>query len=126
MRLLVDSHVLVWLLYEPERFSPPVKEKLKSADVIYVSAASLWELAEMHAAGRLAYAPAELTGGVQALGLKLLPVSPDHAVAAGSVVESIKNMFDRILVAQARAEGCTLVTADSKLNKPGILTLNVA
>jgi PIN domain nuclease of toxin-antitoxin system len=125
MKLLVDSHILVWLLYEPERFSDEVKSKIESADVVHVSVASLWELAEQNAEKKLIYAPEALVAGIDALGLTLLDISQAHTVAVGAISDEVKDTFDRMLIAQGKYEGCTLVTANKTLLRSGYETLAV-
>lgn len=123
MRLLLDSHLLIWLLYEPERIPSHVVNEIGSAAAVSLSVASLWELALKHSKGKLAYPPAELAEGRGALNLTELPVLSDHVLALHDVKLPHADPFDRILVAQAQVEQAVLVTADANLLASGYATL---
>lgn len=114
--LLIDSHELVWILYEPDRINSRVSKELAEADMIYVSIASLWELALKHYKGKLAYKPDELLAGVEALGARLLQIGPEHIIHLKRIQTPHKDPFDRMLLAQARVDNLLLVTADNELN----------
>jgi PIN domain nuclease of toxin-antitoxin system len=126
MKFLIDAHILVWLLYEPERFTTELQKTLQESEGVYISVASLWELALKHQAGHLGYAPGELVAGAEALGLSVLPIQPSHIVAAGSVPATLTDVFDRMVVAQAIIEGYSVVTADKRLDGGTWKTLLVA
>jgi len=115
MKLLIDSHVLIWLLYEPERFSVFGRETLEAAEVVYVSIVSLWELTLKFTKHKLAYPPDELAAGVIALQLTELSIRTEHLQRLPLIKLSQADPFDALLIAQNEAEGCTLMTADSLL-----------
>lgn len=115
MRLLLDSHLLVWLLYEPDRISAHVASEIQAAENVSLSTVSLWELTFKHLKGKLAYPPMELAAGRAALHLNELPVLSEHILALPDVELPHADPFDRLLVAQARAERSVLVTADSNI-----------
>jgi PIN domain nuclease of toxin-antitoxin system len=110
-RLLLDTHVFLWWRGEPARLSPAVRSRIASADVVFVSAASAWEAAIKAALGRLEL-PDTLEAGVLASGFERLPIAFSHAHRAGALPPHHGDPFDRMLVAQAQAEGLTLVTHD--------------
>lgn len=110
--LLIDAHVLLWALAEPRRLSPRVRDDL-SAGVIpaFVSSASIWEIEIKRALGKLE-APADLLDAVAAARFAALDVTFTHASVAGSLPRGHGDPFDRMLAAQARCEGLTVVTRD--------------
>lgn len=123
MKLLLDSHLLLWAAGSPERlpesaralFEDPVNELL-------FSAASLWEIAIKRGLGRGDFQvdARVLRRGLVDNGYLELPVTSEHAVAIDSLPPLHRDPFDRILVAQAQVEGITLVTADEMVAKyPG-------
>lgn len=115
--LLLDSHELIWVLFEPERIKPPTKRLISEADTITVSLISLWELALKHAKGKLAYSPAELLQGAEAFGARLLAFEAAHILALQHTKTTHKDPFDRMLLAQAKTEGLALVTVDIDILK---------
>jgi PIN domain nuclease of toxin-antitoxin system len=114
-RLLIDSHILVWLLYEPEKISPEAQNLLQAADAVYLSSVSLWELALKFNKGKLAYSPKELIAGAEELSLERLSLRDQHILSLVSVKLSHKDPFDALLVAQSEAEGCVFMTADNRI-----------
>ncbi|HUD07081.1 MAG TPA: type II toxin-antitoxin system VapC family toxin [Candidatus Saccharimonadales bacterium] len=114
-RLLIDSHILVWLLYEPEKISPEAQNLLQVADAVYLSSVSLWELALKFNKHKLAYSPKELIAGAEELSLDRLSLRDQHILSLDSVELSHKDPFDALLVAQSEAEGCVFMTADSRI-----------
>ena len=113
--VLIDSHILIWLLYEPEKIGPKSKEILKAADKVYVSVVTLWELALKFKVHKLAYSPVEFIKGVTVLNLEKLNVQDNHIVELLSVSLPRKDPFDTLLVAQAKAENCIFITADQNI-----------
>ena len=82
---------------------------------VFVSAASFWEAAIKRAKGRLAFDGAALVGAVVESGLRQLPITAEHGLAAADLPRHHDDPFDRMLVAQALAEGLTLVSRDARL-----------
>lgn len=120
MRLLLDSHLLLWAASEPERISAEARD-LIAASERYFSAASLWELAINSALGRADFVVdvAALHEGLHANQYGELPVTSAHALFTASLPPIHKDPFDRILVAQAIVEGLTLLTADPVVARYG-------
>ncbi len=114
-KVLLDSHILVWLLYEPEKITAQVKELIQTADIVFLSQVSLWELTLKYSKDKLAYEPAELVQGVQALNLQKLPLRDEHILAILDIQLAHKDPFDTLLMAQSVTEDCTFLTADSFL-----------
>jgi PIN domain nuclease of toxin-antitoxin system len=113
--LLLDTHSLLWSLGDDRQLSPTVHELLESGAVAtYVSAASIWEIAIKQAAGKLS-APENLLEEVTRASFIELGISFAHARAAGALPLHHRDPFDRIIVAQAQAEGFTIVTRDTRI-----------
>lgn len=115
MRLLLDTHVVLWALGDP----PSLADRARAAigdpsNIVVVSAASLWEISTQRTAGKLSV-PDDFFDEVWAAGFEPLPISSEHAWAAGGLPLHHRDPFDRMLVAQAQLEGFTIVTGDSKL-----------
>ena len=115
MKLLLDTHLLLWAAGEPERL--PAKARALIEDMgneLLFSAASLWEVAIKHGLGRVDFqADARLLRrGLLDNGYSELPIVSNHVVAIESLPPIHKDPFDRVLVAQATVEGITLLTLD--------------
>lgn len=113
-RLLLDTHVFLWWRGEPSRLAADVQSKIASAEIVFVSAASAWEAAIKVSLGRLEL-PDTMDAGVLASGFERLLITFSHAERAGALPPHHRDPFDRMLVAQAQAEGLTLVTHDRLL-----------
>jgi PIN domain nuclease of toxin-antitoxin system len=121
MRLLLDTHVAIWWLSGDARLSPATREAIHDVPDAYLSAVSLWEIFIKQDTGRL-----DLPAGfVDALRDDFidLPLTFDHAVEGRALPLVNRDPFDRMLVAQARVEGLTIVTADRLLSRYGVPVL---
>ncbi len=123
MRLLLDTHVLLWWLAD----DPSLVDKAKSAiadpgSAVFVSAASAWEVAIKQALGKLD-APSDLEQQIEVNRFEPLSVTISHAYSAGTLPRHHDDPFDRMLVAQAITERLTIVTRDPRLSPYGISTL---
>ncbi|HEV8144871.1 MAG TPA: type II toxin-antitoxin system VapC family toxin [Bryobacteraceae bacterium] len=118
LNLLLDTHVLLWWLANDAQLSKRARSAIVEADKIYVSAASVWEIAIKSASGKLR-APADLEGLMASNGFLELPISIAHASAAGKLPRLHPDPFDRMLVAQAQIESLTLLTNDRALKAYG-------
>lgn len=115
MRLLLDTHVLLWCLEEPPRLAAQARLAIESPEnMVLVSAASVWEIAIKRALGKLD-APAHLREAMETTGFEPLAITHAHAEAAGALPRHHDDPFDRMLVAQAQLEGLNLVTRDERL-----------
>ncbi len=123
MKLLLDTHLLLWAAGEPERLSKPARTLIDNADnQLLFSAASLWEVAIKRGLGRKDFKVDArlLRRGLLDNGYDELPIISDHVVATESLPPIHKDPFDRILVAQATVEGVTLLTIDPLVSQyPG-------
>lgn len=115
MRLLLDTHALIWAARAPDRLSDAAVAAISDPDNdVYVSAVTGWEVAIKRARGRLRFPDVDRTM-LDALQMTELPVSLAHAAEAGSLPGHHRDPFDRMLVAQARVDGLSLVTRDQAM-----------
>lgn len=120
MRFLLDTHVLLWLLSDPERLGQTVLTTLRSeASEIRVSAATAWEITIKQQLGKLR-APDDLEAQLDAGGILGLPITLAHARLAGALPSHHRDPFDRMLIAQAIIEGLTVVTHDPHFEPYGV------
>jgi PIN domain nuclease of toxin-antitoxin system len=113
--LLIDTHILLWWLADDPAL--PSEARLAIADednVVFVSSATAREIAIKKSAGKLK-APDSLASALALNGFETLPITVRHALAAGELPRHHDDPFDRMLVAQARIEGMTLMTHDKRL-----------
>ena len=124
MRLLLDTHALIWALDAPERLPQTFLDTLDKAGVtVFASAASAWEIAIKVALGRLRFPIEKLPAALSDAGFKELQVSIAHGLEMARLPFIHRDPFDRLLVAQARHEGLTLVTRDPTVRRYPIDTL---
>ena len=116
MRLLLDTHALVWALAEPARLSARARAAVANpASVVYASMASAWELAILQGLHRVhlgAPLHAIFTEGLAALRIRLLPIQLQHVSAVAALPRHHRDPFDRLLLATALAEKLALVSCD--------------
>ena len=118
MRLLLDTHILIWACAMPERLSGAAREALvEPRNDLFVSAASAWEMAVKRALGRLDFPVDQFNAVLQAMGFTALPMTIAHALAAGDLIRHHDDPFDRMLIAQARTEGLTLISEDAGMRR---------
>jgi len=119
VRLLLDTHVLLWLWLEPERLRQDVIDAVTDAsNDVLVSVASAWEISIKSELGKLALpGPAErwLPAKLATSAIRVLPIEINHALKAGALPSHHRDPFDRMLVAQAIVERMQLVTADEAI-----------
>lgn len=128
MRLLLDTHVLIWALIDPARLSPPLRKILEDPmQEVLFSAASLWEIAIKAALGRADFkvAPGEILSAALETGFIELPVRAAAALAVADLPHHHRDPFDRLLVAQALTEPARLYTADPALEPYSELVVRV-
>lgn len=118
MKLLLDTHLLLWAAGQPEKLSATARSLMEAADnELLFSAASLWEITIKRGLGRADFSvdPRLLRRGLLDNGYSELAIRSEHAVAVDGLPSLHKDPFDRILVAQAMVEGIILLTADPVL-----------
>lgn len=122
MNLLLDTHLLLWAASEPQRLSAKARTLLLDpANHLMFSAASLWEISIKNGLERTDFNvdPRRLWRMLLINGYRELPISSEHTVAVNDLPHLHKDPFDRMLIAQARVEGLTLLTADKMVAKYG-------
>lgn len=123
MRLLLDTHILLWAAGQDDRLSPALRGLLEGpGNELVFSAASLWEVALKRHSGKRDFGaePAVLRRRFLDNGYLELPITGAHVAATSALPPIHKDPFDRLLLAQAMTEGMTLVTADKVLSRyPG-------
>ncbi len=127
MRLLLDTHALLWWLIGEEALSPVAREAIADpANEIFVSAASAWEIATKYRIGRLPEATliaADIRGTIAEQGFAELPITIHHGQIAGSLPGIHKDPFDRMLVAQSLTADMAIISNDEILGAYGIARL---
>ncbi len=116
MKLLLDTHLLLWAAAHPERLSAQARELIEAPDnELVFSAASLWEIAIKRGLGRSDFQlePRVLRRALIDNGYVELPITGEHALVIDELAPLHKDPFDRMLIAQALSEGITLLTADA-------------
>jgi PIN domain nuclease of toxin-antitoxin system len=119
MRVLLDTHVLLWGLTQETRLSQKVRSLLPAAD-LWVSVASIWEIITKANVGKLTLptpAGAFLTAHLASNGVSVLPISLDHVLRIEGMELHHRDPFDRILIAQSLEESLPIVTADPVFQK---------
>lgn len=118
MKLLLDTHLLLWAAAEPKKLPASARRLIESPrNQPLFSAASLWEIAIKNQLGRKDFRiePRTLRRGLLDNGYAELPVTGEHAVATDTLPPLHKDPFDRLLIAQAQVEGVLLLTADEQV-----------
>lgn len=116
MNLLLDTHAVIWFLGGRDELRREARDAIESADRVYVSAASIWEMATKVARGRLD-APSDFAHRLVDLGMLQLALEWEHARVAGGLPLHHRDPFDRMLVAQAIVERLTIVTRDEAIGR---------
>jgi PIN domain nuclease of toxin-antitoxin system len=114
LRLLLDTHVFIWWCAGDRRLRASGRKAIRDATEVLVSAASAWEIAIKVALGKLEF-PVTTDSAVRTAGFAELPIRSVHADATRRLPDHHRDPFDRLLIAQARIEGLTFVTADRAL-----------
>jgi len=125
MRLLFDTHILYWSFFERRRLSQLALKLIDEAEEIYVSSASIWEIAIKVRLGKMKVDPRELLDRFDESGFQELPVLFKHAILVADLPLHHADPFDRLLVAQAMSEPLHLLTADAQLQQYSQLVILV-
>ena len=125
MRLLIDTHILLWWDRQLRRLSRPLRAAIEDeANDIFVSAASIWEIAIKRAIGKLSFRRS-IVDAVSEFGFEVLPVIGSHAEHAGGLPRHHNDPFDRLIIAQAHLEGMTIGTQDRQMQPYGVALLGI-
>jgi PIN domain nuclease of toxin-antitoxin system len=115
MRLLLDTHVFLWAITASPRLAAPTRRLLEAAEEVYVSAASVWEIAIKARLGKIDADVDAVASAIESSGFLELPVRGAHAARVAKLPDHHNDPFDRLLVAQALVEPLRLITADAGL-----------
>jgi len=117
VQLLLDTHVLLWSLAGDERLGERAVDLIEDGrNVVYVSAASIWEISIKRSLGKLRV-PGDVLAEVDAASFIRLPISFEHADAVAALPDLHADPFDRMLIAQARTDRLTLMTHDALMQR---------
>jgi PIN domain nuclease of toxin-antitoxin system len=118
LNLLLDSNILLWWLMDSARLSTDAREAIVESAMVYVSAATVWEIEIKRELGKLK-APENLEEVLAASNFLPLAITIQHSIAAAKLPRHHEDPFDRMLIAQAEIESLTLLTSDKKLRDYG-------
>ncbi len=120
MNLLLDTHVLIWVFSQDSSLSPTATEAIRDGrNLVFVSAATAWEIAIKKALGKLRV-PGNYQEGLRRYRFTPLDITTEHALAVEKLAPHHKDPFDRMLIAQVQIERLTLVTHDPNMKAYGI------
>ena len=121
MNLLLDSHAFLWWLAEDPKLSAGARKAVADPlSVVHVSAATVWELSIKAALGKLDLDGADLVEEIGENDFIELPMTARHSLAAANLPRHHEDPFDRMLIAQAKIEGLTIVTRDPEFRAYGV------
>jgi PIN domain nuclease of toxin-antitoxin system len=123
MRYLLDTHVILWWLTEPEKIQARAQKIMRDkTNEIFVSSASFWEMAIKKSIGRLIL-PHNLLETIAIEGFKTLPIMPEECLGVADLPMIHADPFDRLLVLQAKLHDLVIITRDSKIAEYPVVTL---
>jgi len=117
MRILLDTHILLWALTDDPKLSPKAKKLIETATEVYISAATFWEMSIKIGLGKLTADLEEIREHCRDSGFIELPVSVEHAIAVKDLEHHHRDPFDRLIVAAAITEPMKLITSDPMVAK---------
>jgi PIN domain nuclease of toxin-antitoxin system len=127
VQALLDTHALLWWLSDDPSLTQPARKVIAEIrNVIFVSAASAWEIATKVRLGKLPTAAdlaADFVGHIEREGFQILAISGDHAIRAGLLPGTHKDPFDRMLIAQAQADNMPIVSNEALFDTYGVRRL---
>lgn len=124
MRLLLDSHVVLWWLDDPQRLAAPVRVAISDpTNDVFFSPASIWELGLKVTRGKLKLPP-NLTNALEKDSIVELPITSQHAARSSMLPMIHLDPFDRLLIAQALCEGLVLATRDDMIMRYDVPTID--
>lgn len=124
MKLLLDTHALLWWLADDARLGPKARARIEDPDnSILVSQVSLWEIAIKIGIGKLRVDVGEVLTAIRERGLDELGFKPPHLTTLAALERHHRDPFDHMLIAQAIAEGATLMSEDSRMEDYPLATM---
>lgn len=124
MKLLLDTHCLIWTLSDAPQLSPAARSAIADAQSVWFSEGSLWELGLKWRKGKIGVQPRAIVRQALANGLRPMPLTLDAMLASCELRQVHGDPFDRLLYAQAKLEGCRLLSIDRSLSAFGAVVLN--
>lgn len=115
MRLLLDTHLVLWVMQDAKQLSAKARTQLQRANEVFVSAASLWEIAIKASLGKLEVDQGLLTDKLAEAGFRELAITSEHSCKLRELPPLHRDPFDRMLIAQAMCEPLQLLTHDAVL-----------
>lgn len=125
MRLLIDTQVFIWTVLDSDNLSLKARQIMLGANEVFVSAASIWEIAIKAKIGKLEGDPDEFVEAIEESGFRELMISSRHAAKVHELPLYHRDPFDRLLIAQALIEPMQFLTADSMLEQYSELVMMV-
>jgi PIN domain nuclease of toxin-antitoxin system len=125
MRLLLDTHIFLWLTVDDKRLSRHARRMILDADKVWISSASIWEIAIKFRVGKIRVNPEDAIREIAICGFEELPVRNVHAAQVAKLFLHHHDPFDRLLIAQAITEGLHLLTADTHLARYSDLVIAI-
>jgi PIN domain nuclease of toxin-antitoxin system len=119
MKLLLDTHCLIWLLDDSPSLTAKARRLILDADQVFFSSASTWEIGLKWRKGKIAAQPRSVAQAALESGLRELPVSMEAMVVSCELKSPHGDPFDRLLYAQAKTSRLKLMSADGELRKLG-------
>ena len=123
MKLLLDTHILLWVMQDEPRLGRAARRVLNEAEAVHVSSVSLWEIAIKRSLGKLRIDEETLDTQLDKIGFAPLPITWAHTRAVRRLPLLHTDPFDRMLVAQAQVEDLTVVTGDPMFERYGVSVL---
>ena len=123
MRLLLDTHTLIWWATDDSALTSRARDRIAGSEEVLVSAATAWEMAIKVSLGRLPSAFDLVTNfedSLRSRGFQVLAISAAHGIRAGLLPGPHKDPFDRMLIAQAQAENLAIVSSDQIFDRYGV------
>lgn len=124
MRYLLDTHIILWWLEQPEKLSKKTRDVIQDRkNRIFLSSVSFWEMAIKQNIGRLKL-PNNILEVLTAEGFDTIPLSPDEALSVAGLPQIHKDPFDRMLIMQAKLNDLVMITHDKTIAQYPVVTLN--
>lgn len=125
MRLLLDTHIFLWLTADDKRLNQHARGMILDAEKVSISSASIWEIAIKFRVGKIRVNPDDAIREIAICGFEELPVRNSHAAEVAKLPLLHNDPFDRLLIAQAITEGLRLLTADVHLARYSDLVIAI-
>lgn len=124
MKLLLDTHCLIWVLTDAPQLSTAARRAIDEAEAVFFSEASAWELGLKWRKGKIALQPRRVVAQAMASGLRAMAMQLESILLSCELRQAHDDPFDRLLYAQARLAGCRLLSIDRELAGFGAVVLD--